>query len=1461
MATEGNRLGGTDFDTKMLTADEIIALLEGKQDLIQPYMQDPLMDGTPSYGNISTYAAGNHRHPTDTSRQGQLVAQQVGEGKVKTVVAQILNNGSLTSVELTTKDFVPDGGQYVLKAGDTMTGPLTIHDSLTVGERADGSTVGTTSVAEGYGITASGEGAHAEGRETVAQNEYEHAQGRYNASHTGSRDADITIHSIGVGTPGIPANAVEVMRDGKVFVKGVGGYNGTNPTTATNLATAVNGKVNKSGDTMSGGLTVRNLTVGLGRATGSTVGENSVAAGEGPTASGLNSHAEGIYATASGEGAHAEGCETVAQNEYEHAQGQYNASHTGYGTEEKTIHSIGVGTSSNARKNAVEVMQDGKVFVYGLGGYNGTNPNGSGVKDLVTAIDGMTDPVFTEWKNGSSIVAGNRSSAGLTSVAIGNRATASGQKSIAISSSDEANSTAALGLKSIAVGFYAKASKDETIAIGNRAEASAAGAIQLGYGTNDESNTFKVGDYKLLDAEGYIPPERIRNSGGPSDRIVSQDGDTRVVANDDGTATLDNDYLAPRPIVHLTAGTFSGGHSGEIVLQNDVTANMNEATPVTTPGGTHYDLTIDGVTYSYGADSSQGVVYRWFNVNSEYGFDITDWDSRNPTIALNESTGASYTGTATASRLATGSKVIATVDQIEHVDIVSPTTDGSGSGKAADANATGLAMELSPVYSEWTTVPAEYNGYPIVIRLVNNVNWSPFANGEQIGMGYSDSGQLSLNWSADSAYIPIAATRSIDGYTLGGQTEKPLASMSSVPSEKIVSKDGNTSVKANNDGTATLLSPGTVSKTVVLSAEGANGATFHMEFSSFNSPEELASAAPESISGTLTITVPGSSSPVEFTDTWYRIQPESGAPVYVEHSISQDWRFYFTSSNCDIFSGSGGGGCTAVYTTGSVDVPTTVTKTLATTDQIPVVPSLPISVANGGTGATTSAGALANLGALSRAEAEAGFTEWRPASDDPGYSLISVTYDNNRWTIVVLLDGETSPWTYTDNSGPDATAISFSSDVDAIVRTRLPTMADIPAIAAPSIDPSAQGKAADAMATGNALAGKLDRPFDTNNGCIPVWTAEGQLQDSGKAPADFATSAQGAKADSSVQQASAYRMDISENGDVTVSPNGSYVYESKYGVQDQSNQLSACFNQTNVADYSDSASYDAGDLVVYDGRTYECMAYPYSPGTSPDDDPSAWSLAVAADIRGFFVRIALSQPVSSTAPAEAHAEVLYFFGPLVGGDDRYDLRPAFEFDATYSGGQLGNAINLSLHEVLQKDGTSIPVTSDMYGVVGMQTAQISDNTGAGGPFVVAGGPLVWSRTDPGFSMPAYYTIPRQDTVLTVDDHFITGGTNPVQNGVITTKFSHVDTLINALDASKANSLALAPNFSPGQGAAYREVGDLVTYLGYMYRCKVAGYDSMSHVPGQDASYWDLVSVSDIVGNINSVLDAINGEVI
>ena len=189
------------------------------------------------------------------------------------------------------------------------------------------------------------------------------------------------------------------------------------------LGGEVTGKVAKTGDTMTGGLTVPNLTVGS-RDSQHQVGTGSTAEGENVSAvgmychaegtntysSGYASHAEGFHTTATtntgthaegclttalGEGSHAEGGNTETKNEYEHAEGRYNNSHRAaaynWGGAGNTLSSTGFGSSENAKKNAVETMQDGKTFIYGLGGYDGTNPTATGVKDLATAVNGKAE--------------------------------------------------------------------------------------------------------------------------------------------------------------------------------------------------------------------------------------------------------------------------------------------------------------------------------------------------------------------------------------------------------------------------------------------------------------------------------------------------------------------------------------------------------------------------------------------------------------------------------------------------------------------------------------------------------------------------------------------------------------------------------------------------------------------------------------------------------------------------------------------------------------------------------------------------------------------------------------------------------------------------------------------------------------------------------------------------------------
>ena len=88
-------------------------------------------------------------------------------------------------------------------------------------------------------------------------------------------------------------------------------------------------------------------------------------------------HAEVGNCRSLGNYSHTEGYLTIAENHYEHAQGALNVSHASIDNAEDkcTIHSIGIGKEPLQRKNAVEVMQNGDVYINGIGGYDGVNLN------------------------------------------------------------------------------------------------------------------------------------------------------------------------------------------------------------------------------------------------------------------------------------------------------------------------------------------------------------------------------------------------------------------------------------------------------------------------------------------------------------------------------------------------------------------------------------------------------------------------------------------------------------------------------------------------------------------------------------------------------------------------------------------------------------------------------------------------------------------------------------------------------------------------------------------------------------------------------------------------------------------------------------------------------------------------------------------------------------------------------
>lgn len=105
-----------------------------------------------------------------------------------------------------------------------------------------------------------------------------------------------------------------------------------------------------------------------------------------------------------GHGSHTEGIDTIAHNIGEHAEGYNNASHYNEGSEfgnsGNTIHSVGIG-GTGISKNAFEIMQNGLMFVYGVGGYDGTNidttSTGNSLQAVLKSIGVTIDDTLFGW--------------------------------------------------------------------------------------------------------------------------------------------------------------------------------------------------------------------------------------------------------------------------------------------------------------------------------------------------------------------------------------------------------------------------------------------------------------------------------------------------------------------------------------------------------------------------------------------------------------------------------------------------------------------------------------------------------------------------------------------------------------------------------------------------------------------------------------------------------------------------------------------------------------------------------------------------------------------------------------------------------------------------------------------------------------------------------------------------------
>jgi len=340
---------------------------------------------------------------------------------------------------------------------------------------------GANSHAEGASCEAKGERSHVEGFHTETNNASEHAEGTYNKSNTDTR------HSIGIGTSESDRkNAFEVMKNGDIYLYGIGGYNGT---AVSDKDLPDEAKIYKTIQDVINSLNrnLKNYSIfekGYGEYSiqrkADTIDDSlSDAFAEG-------SFAEGMYTITSGKNSHAEGDSTKTNNQSEHAEGSFNKSNKTsdtYGDAGNTQHSVGIGTLGD-RKNAFEIMQNGDAYLYGVGDYEGTNlktdktkPSKT-VQDIIKSLE--NDSVFEKGSGKYSI---QQKGTGATASGIASFAEGYGTYATDGFSHAEGNNTYANGMYSHAEGQYTYANNIYSHAEGQNTYASGMASHAEGFRT------------------------------------------------------------------------------------------------------------------------------------------------------------------------------------------------------------------------------------------------------------------------------------------------------------------------------------------------------------------------------------------------------------------------------------------------------------------------------------------------------------------------------------------------------------------------------------------------------------------------------------------------------------------------------------------------------------------------------------------------------------------------------------------------------------------------------------------------------------------------------------------------------------------------------------------------------------------------------------------------------------------
>ena len=247
---------------------------------------------------------------------------------------------------------------------------------------------GSSSHAEGKSTTAAGDYSHAEGNGTEAGGDNSHAEGSASVASGNSSHAEgVTTSAEGEashagGTFSVSEGNNSFAHGDTVTAHGVNSHAEGERTNAVGMNSHVEGESTEA-----------NGRCAHAEGFSTQANDYSHAEGRGCEAMGMHTHAEGFNTFANGQSSHAQGENTQALHHCETAMGRFNKSNS------QTRFSIGIGTSEEDRKNAVEIMEDGRVYIIGLGGYDGTNPDAaSSLQSLLSGNydNGMLLGTFSE---------------------------------------------------------------------------------------------------------------------------------------------------------------------------------------------------------------------------------------------------------------------------------------------------------------------------------------------------------------------------------------------------------------------------------------------------------------------------------------------------------------------------------------------------------------------------------------------------------------------------------------------------------------------------------------------------------------------------------------------------------------------------------------------------------------------------------------------------------------------------------------------------------------------------------------------------------------------------------------------------------------------------------------------------------------------------------------------------------